>query len=75
MPSRLNYPAFDIAGAHASVITPDDDNYAGDAEEYGVDDPDGRCIVGIGADHPDVVLLGAHDDLVALARDILHKLG
>lgn len=73
--SRLNYEPYDVSGASVSVLAPHEADYVEDAERYGVDDPTGRHIVGIGADYPDVVLVGSRDQLIAVARDMLAKLG
>lgn len=75
MSHRLNNAPFDVAGSSVSVLGPADEDYHADAQSYGIDDPAGRWIVGIGPDHPDVVLVGGRDQLVALATDILTKLG
>lgn len=75
MPSRLNNTPVDVTGASVSVLHPGEDSYSEDAESYGVDNPDGRWIVGIGVDDADAVLIGTRDQLLQLARDIAHKLG
>lgn len=75
MSGRLNNPPYDITGASVSVLTPSDEDYLADAATYGVETPAGRWIVGIGPDYPDVVLLGDRNQLVALATNILNRLG
>jgi len=75
MPSRFSNAPYDVGGSHVSVLTPADEEYRTDAENYGVDEPAGRWIVGIGPDHPDVVLVGSREQLAAVAADILTKLG
>lgn len=75
MANRINNSALDVAGASVSVLVPGDPDYPADAELYGVPDPGGRWIVGIGCDYPDVVLLGTREQLVAVAHDVLRKLG
>ncbi|MBU8841062.1 MULTISPECIES: hypothetical protein [Mycobacteriaceae] len=75
MPGRINSVPLDVTGSSVSVLTPADEDYLTDAQSYGVDSPAGRWVVGIGTDYPDVVLIGHRDQLVALATDILNKLG
>lgn len=74
MAGRLDYMPYDVDGAVASVLHPDDEDYEQDALSYGVDEPDGRLIVGIGASEPDVVLVGTKDQLASVARQILDRL-
>jgi len=75
MSHRLNNAAFDVTGSFVSVIEPSDPNYLTDAQAYGVADPAGRLVVGLGPGHPDVVLVGTREQLVAAAREMLTKLG
>ncbi len=75
MPHRLNNATFDVVGSFVSVLEPSDENYLDDARAYGVADPAGRWVVGIGPDHPDVVLVGEREQLVAVATELLTKLG
>ena len=75
MPGRMNYQPYDVTAASVSVLTPSDEGYRDDAAHYGVDDPAGQWIAGIGADYPDVVLVGSRDDLVAIGVALLDKLG
>lgn len=72
--SRMNYAPYDVYGASVSVLTPHEADYIEDAKRYGVH-PTGQHIVGIGTDHPDIVLVGGREQLVAVARDMLAKLG
>ena len=73
--SRLNYAPYDVRNATVSVLDPHEADYVEDAGRYGVDHPAGQHIVGIGADYPDVVLVGSRERLIAVARDMLTKLG
>ena len=75
MPSRLNYPPYDVTDAFVSVLDPRDENYDMDALTYGVDEPTGQFIVGIGADNPDVVITGTREHLIEIATQIQTKLG
>lgn len=75
MSGRLNVPPYDVTAASVSVLAPSDDEYRDDAAHYGVDDPAGQWIVGIGADYPDIVLVGSRDDLVEIGVALLDKLG
>lgn len=75
MSRRLNNAAFDVIGSCVSVLEPSDENCLADAQAYGVADPAGRWIVGVGPDHPDVVLVGEREQLIAVANEMLAKLG
>lgn len=75
MSGRLNLPPYDIEHASTSVYSPDDPAYAEDTDAVGAAYPDGRWFVGIGADHPDIVLAGSRDELIRVFRDALSKLG
>ena len=75
MPHQLNNATFDVVGSFVSVLEPSDENYLADAQAYGVADPAGRWVVGVGADHPDVVLVGHREQLIAVATEMLTKLG
>ncbi|KXO91019.1 Uncharacterised protein (plasmid) [Tsukamurella tyrosinosolvens] len=75
MSGRLNYTPYDANGAGVSVLAPGDPNYREDAESFGVEDPAGEFIVGIGDDYPDVVLTGDRDQLINVFREALKKLG
>ena len=75
MSHRLNPATFDVVGSFVSVLEPLDENYLADAAAYGVPNPDGRLVVGVGPDHPDVVLVGSREQLVAVATELLTKLG
>ncbi|MEB3022980.1 hypothetical protein K6T79_18215 [Mycolicibacter sp. MYC098] len=58
-----------------SAITPEDPDYIQDALNYGVDNPHGRHIIGIGTNSIDGVLVGDRDQLVRIATEILARLG
>lgn len=75
MSGRINYEPYDVIGASVSVLAPGEPDYAEDAESFGVDEPKGQFVVGIGADYPDVVLTGSRDQLIRVFRDALTKLG
>jgi hypothetical protein len=75
MSHRFNNATFDVVGSSVSVLEPSDEDYVADAQAYGVPNPDGRWIVGVGPDHPDVVLVGTREQLVAVATEMLIKLG
>lgn len=76
MPQRLNIAPYDLIGTSVSYLTPDDPDYPQDSETYGVDTTaEQPHILGIGADHPDIVLTGSRPQVVTFARALSAAIG